>query len=420
MRTLPKELRLDTLNLAAFIRPGDTVLWGQATAEPLPLTRALMAQRHAIGEFGVFLGINYSDTVAAEHADCIRFSAYCGTGGNRVLAKIGKLDILPVHYSHLPQLIRSGRLKIDVLLLQVAPPDAQGRYSLGLAHEYLIPALETARVVIAEVNAQCPWTHGERHLTEADLDVIVHTDRPPLDLPPARQGEIDLAIARHVAGWVEDGSTLQFGLGSIPEAILSALVDHRDLGIHSGTIGDKTAELVESGAITNARKSIDPGVITTGLVMGTRKVNDFVRNNPAVQFRSTEYTHNSDVLSRIDRFVALNSAIEVDLTGQVNAEVAGGSYLGAVGGAMDFLRGAARSKGGLPIVALPSMAGKHSKIVARLNGPVSTPRADAGLIVTEFGVADLRGLTLSQRIPRMIAIAHPDVREQLEREAGGL
>lgn len=417
---MPQQFTPENLDLSAFIKPGDTVLWGQATAEPLPLTQALMAQRHAIGQFNVFLGINYSDTIAAEHADCIRFSAYCGTGGNRVLAKAGKLDILPAHYSHLPQLMRSGRLRIDVLLLQVSPPDAQGRYSFGLAHEYLVPALETARVVIAEVNAQCPWTHGERHLTEDDFDAIVHTDRPPLDLPPARYGETDLAIARHVAGWVEDGSTLQFGLGSIPEAILTALSGHRDLGIHSGTIGDKTAELVQSGAITNARKSIDPGVITTGLVMGTRKINDFVRDNPAVQFRSTDYTHNADVLSRIDRFVALNSAIEVDLTGQINAEMAGGNYLGAVGGAMDYLRGAARSKGGLPIVALPSMAGKSSKIVARLNGPVSTPRADAGLIVTEHGVADLRGLTLAQRIPRMIAIAHPDVREQLERDAHDL
>lgn len=416
---MPQELSLDSLDLSTVVRAGDTVMWGQATSEPVPLSRALVAQRHAIGRFNVFLGINYSDTVAAEHADCIDFSAYCGTGGNRVLAKIGKLDILPCHYSQLPEFIADGRLRIDVLLLQVSPADADGNHSFGIAHEFLPAAVDAARVVIAEVNEQCPWTHGQRVLRPADIDFIVRTSRPPLELRSAPLGEVDMAIARHVAGLVEDGSTLQFGLGSIPEAILSALSGHRDLGIHSGTIGDKTADLMEAGTITNAKKSIDTGVTVTGLMMGTRRVTGFAHRNPAVQFRSTSYTHNPDVLARIERFVALNSAIEVDLTGQINAEVAGGTYLGAVGGALDFLRAATRSRGGLPIVALPATAGKGSRIVAKLNGPVSTPRSDTGIIVTEHGVADLRGLTLAQRVKKMIAIAHPDFREQLEREALG-
>jgi acyl-CoA hydrolase len=419
-RATAKELDLQALDLAAIVRPGDTVLWGQSVAEPLPLTQALMAQRHAIGRFNVFLGATLSETLDPAYADCIAFSAYCGTGANRALAKAGRLEILPVHYSHLPALIAGGRLKIDVLMLQLAPADANGDYSLSMAHEYLIPALDAARVVIAEVNEQAPWTFGERPLRDSDLDYIVRTSRPPLEMRQSPPGEIECAIARNVAGMIEDGSTLQFGLGALPEAILAALADRRDLGIHSGAIGDKTAELMETGVITNARKTIDRGIAVAGVMFGGRRIQRFCHRNPAVQFRSTAYTHNADVLASLERFVALNSAVEVDLSGQINAETAGGVYVGAVGGAADFLRGAHRSKGGLPVVALPSTAGKTSRVVSSLGGPVSTPRSDAGIFVTEHGVADLRGAPVSERVRRMIAIAHPDFREQLEREAGRL
>jgi acetyl-CoA hydrolase len=412
-----KEIDLDALELAGIIRPGDGVMWGQGSAEPLPLTRALMAQRHAIGNVSVFLGVSFSDTLKEEHADCIRFSAYCGTGGNRVLAKAGKLDILPCHYSQLPGLIASGQLKVDVLLLQLAPANERGELSLSIAHEYLIPALATARVVIAEVNERAPWTCGERPLLEADIDFIVRSARAPLELvhPPA--GAAELAVARNVAALIGDGATLQFGLGALPDAILAQLVDRRDLGVHSGAIGDPVADLVQAGVITNARKSIDRGVTVAGVMFGSKRLHDFAHNNRQIQFRSCAYTHGAGVLAQIENFVALNSAVEVDLSGQINAEVAAGVYVGAVGGAVDFLRGAQRSKGGLPIVALPSTAGRHSRIVARLNGPVSTPRSDAGIIVTEYGVADLRGAGLAERARRMIAIAHPDEREKLERES---
>jgi acyl-CoA hydrolase len=419
-RTRAREIDLQSLDLAALIRPGDTVMWGQSVAEPLPLTQALAAQRHAIGRFGVFLGVTLSENLRPEHADCISFSAYCGNGTNRALARAGVLDILPVHYSQLPVLLHSGRLKIDVLMLQLAPADAQGHYSLSMAHEYLVPALRTARVVIAEVNDQAPWTFGECSVRDDDLDCIVRTSRPPLELHHPAPGAAELAAAGRVAGLIEDGATLQFGLGALPEAILAALSGHRDLGIHSGAIGDKAAELMEAGVITNARKNIDRGVAVAGVMFGSRRVQQFCHRNPAVQFRSTAYTHDAAVLASLDRFVALNSAIEVDLTGQVNAETAGGTYVGAMGGGADFLRGAARSADGLPVVALASTAGRHSRIVARINGPASTPRSDAGIIVTEHGVADLRGATISERVKKMIAIAHPDFREQLAREAHDL
>jgi len=380
-----------------------------------------MAQRHAVGRFKVFLGMTHSDTPKPEHTDQITFSSYCGTGGNRPLVKAGKLDILPCHYSQLPGLIQSRKLKIDVLMLQLAPADQDGYYSFGIAHEFLIAAMDAARVVIAEVNDQAPWTYGERPIRETDLDYIVHTSRAPLEILQPTPGDTEHAIARHAAELIDDGATLQFGLGAMPEAILGALADRRDLGIHSGTIGDTVAELTRAGVITNAKKSIDPGVTVTGMMMGSKRLHDFTHRNPGVQFRSTTYVHNADVLSRIDRFVVLNTAIEVDLTGQINAEVADGMYIGTIGGALDFLRAANRSRGGLPIVALPSTAGRDrkraSRIVARLSGPVSTPRSDAGIIVTEHGVADLRGITLSERRRRMIAISHPDFREHLESES---
>ncbi len=411
---MPMLLQADALDLSELIRPGDTVLWGQANAEPLPLTQALMEQRARIGRFRVMLGIASSRTCRPEHADVVDFLAYCGAGANRELGNAGVLDILPSHYSQLPGLIASGALRIDVLMLQLAPADANGRYSLGIAHEYLLPALDHARVVIAEVNQQAPRTFGERTLGEEDLDAILHTDRPPLENPPARIREADTRIAAHIAELIDDGATLQIGIGAIPDAVLGALRAHQDLGVHSGSLGDSVAQLMQAGVITNACKSRDRHVSVGGVLLGSRVIHDYAHDNPAIQLRSTAYTHDADVLASLDRFVAINSAVEVDLTGQINSEVAAGSYVGAVGGALDFLRGAARAKGGLPIIALPSTAGSGSRIVARLNGPATIPRSDAGLIVTEFGVADLRGKTIRERVACMLEIAHPRHRAALE------
>ncbi|MDN6876993.1 acetyl-CoA hydrolase/transferase C-terminal domain-containing protein [Pseudomonas citronellolis] len=411
---MPMLLQADALDLSELIRPGDTVLWGQANAEPLPLTQALMEQRARIGRFRVMLGIASSRTCRPEHADVVDFLAYCGAGANRELGNAGVLDILPCHYSQLPGLIASGALRIDVLMLQLAPADSHGRYSLGIAHEYLLPALDHARVVIAEVNRQAPRTFGERTLGDADLDAILHTDRPPLENPPARIREADARIAAHIAGLIDDGATLQMGIGAIPDAVLGALRGHRDLGVHSGSLGDGVAQLMQAGVITNARKNRDRGVSVGGVLLGSRVIHDFAHDNPAIQLRSTTYTHDPDVLASLDRFVAINSAVEVDLTGQVNSEIAAGSYVGAVGGALDFLRGAQRSRGGLPIIALPSTAGANSRIVARLNGPATIPRSDAGLIITEYGVADLRGKSLRQRVECLLEVTHPQHRAALE------
>lgn len=404
-------------DLARWIRPGDTVIWGQATAEPLTLTRALVLQRHRLGRLGIFVGIGASDTLQPHHADVFDFVGYTASGTHRPLAEAGVLDILPCHYSQLPSLIRSGTLKINVVFLQVSAPDIHGHYSMGSAQEYLLAALDVARCVIAEENHDVPWVNGERTLTNRDFDLLVPAVYPPLDAVPSSPGPVEKAIAVQVAGLIDDGATLQLGIGNVPDAVLAALQNHRDLGLHSGAIGEGIVGLSEAGALTNAKKNIDIGVGVGGVLIGGQRLRRWAHHNPTLMLRGTDYTHDHNVLASIDRLAAINSAIEIDLTGQINAEVANGVYVGAVGGAIDFLRGAQQSHGGLPIVALPATVGSRSRIVPVLSGPVSTPRADAGFIVTEFGVADLRGQPLSIRVRRMIDIAAPNHREALDKYA---
>jgi len=407
---------LDALDFAALVRPGDVVTWGQASAEPTGLVSALMARRADIGDFTAFVGMTWSEAIAPEHADRVRFVSYCGTGTNRRLERAGVLDVLPLPYSRL-----AGHLaaRVDVLMLRVSPEDETGRFGFGAAHEYLVPLVEAARVVIVEVDETLPRLRGERDLGRDDVDVIVRVGSPRPTSGFAPGGAVEATIARLVAERIEDGATLQIGLGTLPETVLAALRDHRDLGLHSGLVSDGVADLVTAGVLTNARKSIDRGVSVAGLAGGGDRLFDLLRHDRAFHFRSTAYTHAPAVLASIERFTAINSAIEVDLTGQVNAEVAGGRYVGAVGGGSEFLRGAAAAPRGLPIVALPSATAKgearRSRIVARLSGPVSTARSDVGLVVTEHGVADLRGLTLAERRRRMIDIAAPEFREELAR-----
>jgi acyl-CoA hydrolase len=411
---------INTLPLENIIHAGDTVLWGQAAAEPVPLTTALFAKRHAIGQFNVFLGVSWSESQKPEFSDCVSFLSYCGTGGNRLLAKAGVLDVLPCHYSQFSNMIRSNALKVDVLLLQVSARNKDGRYSLSMANDYLVPALEMARVVIAEINDLAPCTYGTT-ISETNIDFAIRTRRIPLELASTPPREIDIAIAKNITGLIDDGSTLQIGIGSLPETILAQLYQHRNLGVHSGAIGDEISRLMQAEVINNSQKSIDRGFTVAGVIMGSEVSRNFAHNNLKIQLRSAEYTHNAQILASIDKLVAINSALEVDLTGQVNSEVANGTYLGAIGGAVDFIRGANASRGGIPIIALASTTGSgermSSRIVCKLNGPVSTPRCDVGVFVTEYGVADLRGLSLRQRVKKMIDIAHPDFRSTLEEQA---
>lgn len=406
----------EKLDFARYVRAGDTVIWGQACAEPATLTERLLAQRAEIGRFRCFLGIPATDTVRPEHADHVSFVSYCGAGGNRAMWQAGALDVLPSPYAMLPVLFTTGRFRIDVVLLLLPPSDDRGRYSLGLADEYLSAAIDSARLVIAEVSDKVPRTTGSRVLTASDIDVAVRTDRAPAELKRSPGGAVEQRIGAHVAALVEDGATLQFGIGALPETILGALHDHQNLGVHSGIINDTVAELMDAGVITNSRKSVDRFASVAGVVMGTGRIFSFADRNPAIQLRPTTYTHDPKVLAAQHKLVAINAAVEVDLTGAVNAELAAGTYVGAVGGAVDFARGARLSRGGLSIVALPSATATASRVVSRLNGPVSTPRGEVDVIVTEHGSADLRGRTLAQRREAMLAIVHPAHRAHLETE----
>ncbi|BEK87598.1 acetyl-CoA hydrolase/transferase family protein [Nocardia seriolae] len=408
----PQHIPADDLDLRAYLRTGETVVWGQASAEPVTLVRAVVAQRADLGPLHCFLGIQFAGTVGPEHADHLRLTSYCGTGANRALAKAGVLEIYPGHYSTLPWLLSRGPMRADAVLVQCAPL-GDGRYSLGLADDYLSAAIDSARVVIAEVNDQVPATPGSRYLTGADIDVIVETSLPPVQAPAQAEDEVTARIAARVAGLIEDGATLQFGIGALPELVLRQLKDRRRLGIHSGLVSDAAADLIVCGAVTGTDKHTDRGIAVGAMLIGTERLFRIARDSRAIELRPASYTHDSEVLAVQNRFTAINSAIEVDLTGQVNAEIASGIYVGAVGGAAEFLRAAAHSTGGLPIVALPATAGIRSRIVTELSGPVSTARADAGIFVTEYGIADLRGLPLSQRRRRMIELAHPDHRAHL-------
>jgi len=363
---MAETLPIDHIDFASLVKPGDCVLWGQASAEPLTLTRKLLEQRHRIGRFSVFLGIPASDSVNPGQADCVEFTAYCGTGSNRELALQGALDVIPCHYSALPGMIASGQLPVDVLLIQVSPPDDKGNCSLSTAVDYLLPALQTARVIVAEVNDQAPATCSDYCVNLDAIHYTVETSRPVLEMPSPPPGDLEFAIAAQVAQLIDDGDTLQMGIGTLPEAIFNQLGKHRHLGIHSGTIGDKVAELMAAGVITNEKKSLDAGHTVTAILMGTRTLYDFAHRNTQIQLRPSTYTHNHEVLIQQDRFTSINAALEVDLTGQVNAEEVAGQYLGAVGGAVDFIRGANGARGGKAIMALPSMARGKSRIVPRL------------------------------------------------------
>ncbi|HEY1290887.1 MAG TPA: acetyl-CoA hydrolase/transferase C-terminal domain-containing protein [Burkholderiales bacterium] len=379
------------VELARVIRPGDGVMWGQACAEPQTLVELFVAQRESFSGARVFLGASYSGLVKPEHADHLRFASYCGTGTNRALGDAGVLEIYPTPYSQLGALIRDGKIRADVVLVQVSPPNARGEYSLGLGVEYLAPALRAARAVIGEVNERVPWTHTELLLRRKDFALVIESSRAPVYVP-YRSAEIESAIARNAAEYIPDRAVIECGIGNLPNAVLDVLGERRGLRFHSGLIPDGVAALHAKGALT--------GEIRGGCLMGTQELFDWARENPQVRLHSSDYTHGAAVLAKLERLVAINSAVEVDLTGQVNAELARGSYVGAVGGALDFIRAANQSPGGAALICLPS-----NRIVRKLSGPVATPRSEAAVIVTEKGAADLRGCTLREREERLRAIS---------------
>lgn len=416
---MTRELRADALDFTRLVRPGDTVIWTQTASEPTVLVERLLDQRHAIGPFTIFLGASLTGLVRPEHADVIGFVGLGAVGANRAMCKAGAMRIVSSHLSDLPRLLADGRIRVDVALLQLSPENADGAFSLGPVNGYVQSALRGARTVVAEVNDQAPWTFSRHPVDPADIDLIVRTSRPLAEAAPISYGETDRRIAERIVGFIPDGAILQIGIGTIPNAVVAALKDHRDLGLHAGVVGDEVVGLIEAGVVTNATKPFDTGLSVTGGLMGSRRLYRFAHENRSLLIEPVTYTHDVSRIGRFERFVAVNGAIEVDLTGQIGAEVAGDLYVGTIGGQTDFVRGAFASPGGRSIIGLPARTGTgRPRIVARIaSGIVTTARADADLIVTEYGAADLRGQTIAERVRRMIAIAHPDDRERLEREA---
>ena len=406
------------LDLAEFLRPGDRIVLGQACGEPTTLVEALIAQGKDIGNLSAFIATSFSGLFTPETADSFALSSMGAIGSLRAMTKAGKLAVIPLHVSQVGPMISAGILGCDVAMIQVSPADSNGHYSCGLISDHVRAAVDKARVVIAEVNDQVPYTAGET-LPASAIDVAVHVSRAPVEVPAAKIGATDEAIARHCAAYIGDGAVIQTGVGAVPDAILRLLHDRKDLGVHSGMLGDGLVDLVEAGVVTNARKEIDTGVSINGALIGTRRLYQWAHNNDAMRMTPTSYTHDAAVLAQLSRLVTINSALEVDITGQVNAEQSGAAYLGGTGGQVDFVRAGARSPGGCSIIALSSTAkgGTLSKIVTGLSGPVTTARSDVDVIVTEYGAAELKGQTLAERTRRLIAIAHPDFQEQLERDA---
>ena len=403
----------------SHIRAGDVVTWPQGTGEPLGLTCRLVEQRHALPPLDIFVGMSSSKTLAPGQADRFRFRALNGAGNNRTLTAANVADIVPCYVSAIPGLIRSGAIRVDVVLLRVRPHPKPGYYTVGVMADFVPALVAKARCVIAEIDPRLPLTAQDALVAAGDIDVLTECDAGEILLPDPEPDEIDQRVAAHVAALIPDGATIQMGVGGLPVAVCRALEHHRELGVHSGVISDVIVTLVEKGVVTNARKGVDIGRTVTGGLFGSRRLMDFADGNDALEMRSSDYTHNIQALARVQNLYAINSGIEVDLTGNVNSEIAAGRYLGAIGGQLDFVRGAHASPGGRSIIALPSTTpdGKHSRIVASLEGrPVTTPRGDADIVVTEYGVADLRGRSFSERRERLRAIAHPDFRDRLQQD----
>ncbi|MFT3929192.1 MAG: acetyl-CoA hydrolase/transferase C-terminal domain-containing protein [Spongiibacteraceae bacterium] len=406
------------LDLTKFLRKGDRIIIGQACGEPTTLIEALIKQGRDIGNLSAFVATNFSGIFTPETAESFSLSSMGAIGALRTMAKANKLNIIPCHVSLIGRMIEAGTLGCDVAFIQVSPADENGNHSFGLISDHVKIAAEKARVVIAEVNDQVPFTYGES-IHASEIDVAVHVSRTPVQVPAAKIGENDEAIARFAAKYIEDGSVIQTGVGAVPDAILRLLGDRKDLGVHSGMLGDGLVDLFQAGVITNARKEIDKGISINGALIGTKKLYDFANKNSSIRMCTTSYTHDAAVLAQLSKLVTINSALEVDLTGQVNAEQSGSAYMGGTGGQVDFVRAGNRSKGGHSIIALPATAKEHSisRICVNLSGPVTTARSDVDIIVTEFGAAELRGQSLAERTRRLIAIAHPNFREELERAA---
>lgn len=404
------------------IKSGDRVVVGHACGEPSALIEALVNRAPELE------GVEIVHMVAmgpAKYAQpgmekSFRHNALFIGASTRKAYEDKRADFTPCFFSEIPRLFRDNILPVDVALIQVTPPDEQGYCSYGISVDYTQAAAECAKLVIAQVNSSMPRTGGAKiHLRE--IDVIVKKNEPLIELKMPKVGEVERAIGEHVAELVQDGATLQLGIGGIPDAVLLFLKGKKDLGIHSEMFSDGVVALAEAGVITNRKKTLNPGKFIAAFLMGTRKLYDFVNNNPRVELHPVDYVNDPYVIGQHEMMISINSALQIDLMGQVNAEMIGPRQFSAVGGQVDYVRGTSRSLKGKSIIALPSLAsgGKISRITCELDrgAAVTTSRNDVHYVVTEYGAVDLRGKSLRRRAEALISVAHPDFRLSLRDEA---
>lgn len=400
---------------------GSRVFFGHAANEPPVLVDALVRNYEQYKDVEIVHWVpmgkgEYCDPKMKGH---LRHNAMFVGPATRKAVQEGRADYTPFFYHQSTRFFSDGTFPIDVAMVSVTPPDKHGYVSLGVSVGGTRPACLNAKMVIAQVNDQMPRTMGESFLHVSQLTYCVEASTPLPELGGGTIDEVTDAIGRNVASLVEDGSTLQLGIGTIPDAVLKYLGDKKDLGIHSEMFSDGVVELAEAGVITNAKKTLHPGKFEVAFLMGTRRLYDFVDHNPDVELRPVDYVNNPFVIAQNENMVSINSCVQVDLMGQVASESIGPKQISGVGGQVDFVRGASASKGGVSIMAMPStVKGKISKIVPLLDegAAVTTSRNDVDYIVTEYGVAALKGQTLRQRARNLIEIAHPDFRDELKAE----
>jgi 4-hydroxybutyrate CoA-transferase len=403
----------------ACVESGMRVYIHPGCAEPEALVEALMVRAPFVKDVEVMHLLTHgtSPYCAPEMAEHFRHNALFVGGNVREAVNDGRADYTPIFLSEVEALFESGEVPIDVAFIQVSPPDPHGYCSFGVGVETTLTAAKYAHYVVAQVNTQMPRTYGDSFIHVSELDTIVELSRPLCELRKQSSDELFDRIGERTASLIEDGSVLQCGIGAIPDAILLSLMDRKDLGVHTELISDSAIPLIEAGVINGQRKNLKPRKIILGFVLGTKKLFDFIDENPVFEFHPSAYTNDPFRIAANHRMVAINSAIEVDLTGQVCAESIGPNFYSGFGGQLDFIRGAARSKGGKPIIALPSTAKNEtvSRIVPRLaNGAgVLTTRADVHYVVTEYGVAYLHGKTVRQRAEALIQVAHPKFHKEL-------
>jgi 4-hydroxybutyrate CoA-transferase len=404
------------------VKSGDRVVTAHAAGSPEELTDALMARAGELRNVEIvhMVALNSSPYCQPEYEQNFHFNGLYLSGGTRNAVAEGRADYTPIFFSQIPELFSDEFLPVDVALITVSPPDAQGKVSLGVSVDYTLKAAMTAKTTIAAVNPNMPYIGGAL-LDVKEIDSFVFSEVPLLELSPPNIGPIEKAIGGHIAGLINDGDCMQLGIGAIPDAVLSFLGDKKDLGIHSEMVSDGVMHLVEKGVVTCARKTLHPGKIVIAFAMGTKAFYKWMDHNPMLEGYPVDYVNDPRVIGQNDNLISINSALSVDLLGQVAADSMGPKQYSGVGGQVDFVRGARFSKGGRSVIAMPATAakGKVSRICGSFGPgqPVTTSRNDVDKVVTEHGVASLRGKTNAQRARALIEIAQPEFREQLMREA---